>query len=110
MHRVLTKRHAPGILPHFLPHATLPVQKCARSPKQASTADSLQAQLDTSGRRIKELEHDVCVLQKKLTVDAKLAKQAAATAARDREGLHRQMILQAADLEERNRYAWGMRV
>eukprot|EP00955_Chlamydomonas_euryale_P039964 351557-Chlamydomonas_euryale.AAC.16 len=79
------------------------LQSCSRSPKQAQVDGALQAKLDASERRVKELEHDVSVLQKKVAVDAKLAKQAAAAAVREQESLHRQLIVQTADMEDKDK-------
>ncbi|KAG1654767.1 hypothetical protein FOA52_015327 [Chlamydomonas sp. UWO 241] len=79
------------------------LQTCSRSPGQVGSEDGLRTQLSASDHKVHDLEREVGVLRQKLAVDAKLAKQAGAAGAREREGLYRQLIVQTADTEEKDR-------
>ncbi len=52
---------------------------------------------------VQELEHDIAVLRQKIDVDAKLTRHAAQVAAKEREHLRRQLVVSAANLEDKVR-------
>ena len=55
----------------------------------------------TTAPFVQELEHDITVLRQKIDVDAKLARHAAQVAAKEREHLRRQLVVSAANLEDK---------
>eukprot|EP00798_Chlamydomonas_sp_ICE-L_P031451 gene31451-6632_t len=93
--RILVLEDSVGMLKQQL-------QECSRTPEEVQTADELSGQLQFGVRRIKNLEHEVEVLQQKIVVDARLAFQDKKSAAREKETLKRQIVAGNVELDNKN--------
>ncbi len=78
------------------------LQACSRTPADAKKEEQMKQELEAKDKVIQELSREADAWKRKVEVDAKLARQAQAQASREREAVHRQLIVQTANVEEKD--------